>query len=278
MTICPQFSPQRMSILSELARQLGAAWMQAGLIEEPTGSLLPQNREEAYFVQDRMAAAIGEELSGWKVGATSARMRELDGHDDVIPGRIFRSLTWQGNTHTLAIEKFPGARVETEFAFRLSCDLPVRAEPWSAQELAPFATLHPAIEIIGNRHALSHATKQQRSLMTIADNGGGIGFVFGQPVDDWQKIDFQNHPIALSVDGGRMAENFTGEMRCVPLVALADLANHLRARSIGLKNGDFVSTGAATVPQPVNKGSHVIADFGTIGRIEIKFGQGNGKT
>jgi 2-keto-4-pentenoate hydratase len=264
--------PQRMPILIRLAAQLGAAWKVAGQIEEPTGPLLPEDRDEAYFVQDRMAEVIGEELSGWKVGATSSKMRELDGHDDVIPGRIFRSVTWQGEFHALASDRFSGARAETEFAFRLSRDLPVRADPWTPQELLPFATLHPAIEIIGNRHALKQASKQQRSLMTIADNGGGIGFVFGGPVEDWQAIDFQNHEIWLRVDGGDRAENFLGQMRCEPIVALADLANHLRERGIGLKKGDFVSTGAATVPQPVAGDSHVIADFGTIGKIEIRFG------
>jgi 2-oxo-3-hexenedioate decarboxylase len=264
-------SQERQHHLRALANRLAAAWKAAGQIDAVSDGELPENRSEAYFVQDEMAKAVGDPLSGWKVGATSARMRELDSHDDVVPGRIFNSVTWQGTILSLSAERFPGARAETEFAFRIDRDLPLREAPWRADELAPAAVLHPAIEIIGNRHELPDAPAPVRSLMTIADNGGGIGFVFGDPVDDWQGIDFQNHFIALTVDGDAEAEKFLGSIRCVPIQALADMVNHLASRNISLKAGDFVSTGAATVPQPVLKGSHVMADFGALGKIEIRF-------
>ena len=262
---------ERKQRLQDLATRLASAWKVAGRIGDISVLDLPGNRPEAYFVQDRMSEAIGEDLIGWKVGATSAKMRDLDGHDDVIPGRIFRSVAWSGNTHTLAASRFPGARVETEFAFRLSKDLPVRNGGWTVEELEPWVVLHPAIEIIGDRHDIAGAAKSLRSLMTIADNGGGIGFVFGDPVMDWQGIDFQSLEINLTVDDGKPAENFFGDMRCIPIVALVDLVNHLAERGFGLKAEDFISTGAATVPQHFGKGSHVKADFGQLGRIELKF-------
>lgn len=264
-------SGDRKIVLEGLARRLATAWKDAGLIGAISDQELPRNRAEAYAVQDMMAAALGEQLSGWKVGATSAKMRELDGHDDVIPGRIFQSVTWSGPDHRLDASRFPGARAETEFGFRLAQDVPLREAPWTVEELAPSAMLHPAIEIIGNRHVLPDAPKAVRSLMTIADNGGGIGFVFGDPVADWRAIDFQTLVISLSVDGGEPAENFLGEMRCVPIVALVELVNHLAARGFGLKAGDFISTGAATVPQHFAKGSQVNADFGALGRIDLRF-------
>ena len=63
--------------------------------------LIPANRAEAYFVQDQMHAKLGLELAGWKVGATSPTMREIDGHEDVIPGRIFSVRTYLGTRHSL---------------------------------------------------------------------------------------------------------------------------------------------------------------------------------
>ena len=262
---------QRRPRLDGLATQLGTAWLATAQIPEPAPATLPQNREEAYYVQDQMGAVIGEPLSGWKVGATSAKMRELDGHDDVIPGRIFSSVTYLGGEQQLPSLRFPNARAETEFAFRLQADCPLRKAPWTAGELAEQVTLHPAIEIIGNRHTLAEGTKQQKSLMTIADNGGGIGFVFGDAVEEWGARDFRNHVIRLQVDDHPAAENFLGDMRCEPLQVLADLLNHLATRSIGLKSGDFVSTGAATVPQPVSAGSTVAADFGELGTMRLHF-------
>ena len=261
----------RLKELKFLAEKLGRAWLHSSMIDESDLSELPKNRKEAYFIQDHMAEVIGESLSGWKVGATSEKMRELDGHDDVIPGRIFQSFTFVGPVHTLPFSRFLNARAETEFAFRLRESIPVRKKPWTPAELEDKAVLHPAIEIIGNRHQLRDALKSAKSLMTIADNGGGIGFVFGEGYENWQHLDFRNHTIRLQVDENPPAENFLGEMRCDPLEALADLVNHLRGRKIALEKGDFISTGAATVPQPFVRGARVKADFGIIGSIEILF-------
>ena len=258
--------------LEALAGKLTVAWLNQSLIEDLVEDELPQNRTEAYLVQDLMNRQIGQSISGWKVGATSAKMRELDGHTDVIPGRIFKSVTYHGRQVKLPIERFPRARVETEFAFRLLADCPIDQAPWSAEDLIERVVLHPAIEIIGNRHVLPHGSKEQKSLMTIADNGGGIGFVFGEAYENWQNLDFQNHYIQLSVDGSEPAENFLGELRGAPLKALADLLNHLAQRGFSLHVGDYVSTGAATVPQPFQKGSVVNADFGNAGSITLQFG------
>lgn len=263
--------PNRLKQLESLAEKLGQAWLKNSLIEESNYSEIPQSREEAYFVQDQMAQFIDKDISGWKVGATSAKMRELDGHDDVIPGRIFSPVTFVGPIQKLSIDQFPNARVETEFAFRLNEDIPIRDRNWTAADLENKVSMHPAVEIIGNRHQLKSVTKSEKSLMTIADNGGGIGFVFGTAFHDWKNLNFRNHSICLQVDDNPEAENFLGEMRCQPLEAVADLVNHLSSREISLREGDFVSTGAATVPQPFLKGSYVTADFGIIGKIQITF-------
>ncbi len=254
---------------ADLAVTLARAWQSCGVIEAWPSKGRPTTRAEAYRIQDAMADALGEIVVGWKVGATSAKMRELDGHDDVIPGRMFASTTWEGNDVDLPSGRFPRARVETEFAFRLTGDAPLRDTPWTATELADAVELHPAIEIIGNRYPPDGPPPS--SLDTIADNGGGIGIVFGPAVERWQDLDFQHHPISLTVDDGEPSENFLGDMRCIPLQALADLLNHLQSRGFGMRAGDWVSTGAATVPLSIHTGAQVRADFGELGRIGLRF-------
>ena len=257
--------------LVALADLLADKWLDPAMPVKLEPHQFPKNRNEAYYVQDYMFAALGENLAGWKVGATSARMRALDGHDDVIPGRIAASTCFIGTHMKLPIARFPKARAETEFAFRLHETPGLRNKPWRAEEMAEIMTLHPAIEIIGNRYQAEGISKAQNSLLTTADNGGGMGFVFGDPIDDWQKLDFQHHKITLSVDGKAPAENFLGDMRCVPAQAAADLVNHLAKRDISMKAGAFLSTGAATVPQHFEVGSVVHADFGGLGVIELTF-------
>jgi 2-oxo-hept-3-ene-1,7-dioate hydratase len=258
--------------LENLAAQLAEAWLNSSMIKDLAEDQLPQNRIESYMVQDMMARHIGQTITGWKVGATSAKMRELDGHSDVIPGRIFKSVTFHGNQLELPAARFPKARAETEFAFRLLSDCPINRAPWSVNDLVGQVVLHPAVEIIGNRHVLSKSNKSQKSLMTIADNGGGIGFVFGDSYPSWQELDLKNHLIQLSVDDNPPAENFLGELRGAPLQALVDLLNHLARRGYAMYEGDYVSTGAATVPQVFQKGSVVHADFGEVGSIRLQFG------
>ncbi len=257
---------------AEFAKALARAWQCSGVIDTWPASGRPATRVEAYQIQDAMAAYLvnaGETVAGWKVGATSAKMRELDGHDDVIPGRMFESTTFLGCDLDLPSARFSRARVETEFAFRLKRAAPLRQALWTADDLEDMVELHPAIEIIGNRYPPD--SPKPGSLDTIADNGGGIGFVFGAAVKDWQGIDFQQHMISLTVDEGEPSANFLGDMRCVPIQAMADLLNHLQTRGIAMEAGQWASTGAATVPLPVRAGSKVRADFGVLGRIDLRF-------
>ena len=261
----------RRAILDDLADQLSAAWPQPGSQVALSQDQFPHDRAEAYYVQDRMHQLLGERVAGWKVGATSQKMRELDGHEDVIPGRIFISRNYVGTRFDLPFAKFPNSRIETEFAFCMTASPALRDSPWTAKEMEGMMIMHPAIEIIGTRFIADGASKSENSLLVVADNGGGVAFVFGDPIEDWQDIDFQNHNINLTVSDGPPAENFLGDMRCVPSEAVADLVNHLAERGEVLRAGDYVSTGAATVPQPFGEGDIILADFGMLGQIELNF-------
>lgn len=262
---------KRRPMLERLAERLAHAWRRAGHVEGVSESQLPDDREEAYFVQDEFARLVEEPISGWKAGATSPRMRELDGHEDLIPGRIFSSTAWRGTTVEIDAALPRNPRVETEFAFRLTRRFPPRAKPRKPEELSEAAVLHPALEIIGDRLLLPGAPPWRRSLGVVADNGGGFGFVFGDAVPDWRGFDLVRFAITFQVDGGRPARNFSEEERCAPEAALADLVNHLSARGIAVEEGTFLSTGAATVPQPVADGSEAVADFGELGSIRVRF-------
>lgn len=257
--------------MSALASRLAEAWRSCGVIDAVRAEEVPLSREEAYAVQDWMVQAIGEPVTGWKIGATSARMRELDGHDDVIPGRLLAPTTFDGHQSGLDIGRFPRARLEAEFAFRINVDLPARAEPRDLEEISEIVTLHPAMEIIADRYPHGDGDLKIGTLLTIADNGGGIGFVYGDPVFEYSGVDFHQHHVALTVDGGPESENFLGEMRCDPLQVLTDLVNALGVRGVDLASGNFVTTGAAAVPVHVTPGCSIRADFGDLGDIEVVF-------
>ena len=60
-----------------------------------------------------------------------------------------------------------------------------------------------------------------------------------------------------NVDGGAFA-------------ATAWLANMLAAKGQVLKAGDYVTTGSVTPPMPVKADERVVADFGRLGRVELR--------
>ena len=263
---------EKQSSFKKLADRLGRSWLDVSIVDGLTPMEVPRDRSEAYFIQDRMAEAIGQPVTGWKVGATSAKAREKAGIDDLIPGRTFASTTYFGADHKLPGDRFPSVAVEAEFAFCLREDIPLRDSPWVASELSEKVEFFPSIEIIGLRHQLPNELSERKLFMSIADNGGGVGVVYGDVFEGWKEIDLRNHHVHLQVDDNPPQENLFGEMRCEPLEALADTLNHLAGRGLGLKAGQFVTTGTTTAPPPLPVGARLLADFGDMGSISVYLG------
>ena len=256
--------------IREAGRRLAEAWLAARALDAFPDELRARSRAQAYAVQDAMAAAIAEPVTGWKLGATSPTMRARAGHDGAIIGRVFESVTFD-TPAKLSMARFPDSRVECEFAFRMHDAILPRARPWTAGELAERAVLHVAVEIIGNRYPKDAGAFKPATNDEIADNGAGIGFVFGPAVAHWGRHDLRNLRIDIRIDDREPAENFLGECRCDPIEALLQAAGILGERGIAIEAGQYVSTGAATDPQPVRAGSVVRARFGFLGAIDIAF-------
>lgn len=256
--------------IREAGRRLGEAWLAARPMDAFPENFRARSRTEAYAIQDAMAAVIGERITGWKLGATSPTMRARAGHDGAIIGRVFESVTF-GTPAVLSMTRFPDSRVECEFAFRMRDAITPRAQPWSAAELAERAQLHVAVEIIGNRYPKGSEAFKPTTNDEIADNGAGIGFVFGPAITHWRRHDLRNLFIDIRIDASEPAENFLGEFRCDPIDALVQATGILGERGIAIEAGQYVSTGAATDPQPVRTGSTVRAQFASLGTIDIAF-------
>jgi 2-keto-4-pentenoate hydratase len=252
--------------LEQLAADLATAWRQDTKIALPENGTGPTSRAEAFAVQDRMAALIGDRTAGWKVGAAVKAVQELEGHDGPIIGRMLAARFYHSPSHVPAAT-FAGGKVECELAFSLTADLPRQDAPYGRDEVAEILVFHPAIELTGSRYAPA-AGRQPSTHEVIADNGSAGGFVFGPPLADWRSIPFATLPIDARLDGAPL-EVYTGVQRYDPVMAVADLATALAARGIGLRAGDFVSTGSATVPEPIDAGQTLIAVFGGLHRLEV---------
>ncbi|WP_160382319.1 2-keto-4-pentenoate hydratase [Pseudooceanicola pacificus] len=255
--------------IEHFADQLAQAWVDRRPIVDAPPVLLT-DRQDGYRVQDMMARRIGEPVVGWKAGATSEGMRRRDGHDGIVPGRVFSSGLFVGAAHRLDAASYPGGMLEPEFAYRF-LESPGLRTDWTAEDLGPLVAAHVAIEIIGSRMAPALPPECRGTAMTIADNGNGFALVIGPEIATDAEYDPLRHPVDLRIDGGPPARNSPPDIRADPLAALADTVNLLAARGISLDSGNFVTTGSATETLPVQKGSTVTADFGGLGTIRLTF-------
>jgi 2-keto-4-pentenoate hydratase len=235
----------------------------------------PHSLDEAYAIQEAVTAGLGEAPVGWKIGATDAAVRALEGFAEPVAGRLFA-----GHVHAAPAD-LPAAlfttfrNCETEFAFRLARDLPPRQTPYRREEVvAAIATLHPAIEIGDTRYRDRAA---MGGIGVCADNSGGTEFVRADGIAGWRDLDLPSRTVTLEVDGAVRAEGAGSAVMGDPVEALLWLANHLSRRGIGLEAGEIVTTGSCTGITKVDTGARARADFGDLGEVVIDFGRARGE-
>jgi 2-keto-4-pentenoate hydratase len=258
-----------MDKIDRLATALADAWINNKPIPLPAAVDGPASRKEAYAVQDRIAAIVGELVAGWKIGAAVRAVQVFEGHDGPIPGRVFASRVFHSPA-TPPAALFDGYKVECEFAFRTAKAFSPRPQPYGRDDIVPHLTLHFGIELAGSRYQPNTGGRKATTHDAIADNGAGGGFVFGAGTADWQKLDFETMPIAARIDDGAPIQTYTGNMRRDPVDIFVETVNDLSARGITLEAGHYISTGSLTLPTPVHRGQELVACFGDFEPLRLK--------
>lgn len=224
---------------------------------------IPLDQQEAYAIQDAVAAALGP-VGGWKVGAGSLTASPTCApmpaqHIFAAPYHFFDLL-------------MTGSRgVEVEIALRMKHDLPPRATPYECAEVvAAVATVHPAIELVSSRYTDYPAANP---LAGLADALSNCAFIYGPGRSDLGQIDQSVQHAELFFNGMEVASTVGGNpaVDIWPLVTW--LANHLGRRCGGLKAGQFVTTGSCTGLLFADRGSSVNASLRDLGAVDISFAQ-----
>ena len=251
-----------------LAETLWAARIQGNVIAiEP--SQQPATAAAAYEVQTAMLKLAGLPQAGWKIGATTKATLELLAVDEPFVGPLFRPHCHpNGAEVSLVAAHRPG--LESEFLLGLAADLPARARPYEATEVAAAIDfVAPAFEIIGCRFEGGLAGK---GVLVIADGGANAAIVQGEPMRDWRRFDLSRHPVRLRLNGAEVASGSSGDLVFGdPIGAVAWLANQTVLAGRGLKRGDIVMTGTCTGLTPIKAGDEALADFGDLGEVRARF-------
>jgi 2-keto-4-pentenoate hydratase len=251
--------------IAAASRVLVQHWRDGSKLDALETRLRPQSRADGYAVQ----AALGGELFGWKIAATSEAGQKHINVAGPLAGRIMRdTVIADGGTASM---KGNAMRVgEPEFCFRMGRDLAPRPAPYGIDEvLAAVDTLHPAIEIPDSRFT-DFASAGEAQL--IADNACAHLFVLGAATAaNWRAMDLVEERPQITLRGERYVghgKNVLGD----PRVALAWLANELRGLGITLRAGEVVTTGTCHPPLPIQAGHHFAVDFGVLGKVSVGFG------
>lgn len=257
-----------MGDVETLALRLWEARRDGGVVD-PADVKEPENDIESYAVQDEIVRLSGQPARGFKVGSTSAEAQKLLGTSEPGSCPVLAPYYFEAPAEiTLVPTHMPA--LEGEFAFRLGRDLPAREAAYDVADVRDaIDAVAGAIEVVGTR--LKGGLAGKGRFLVTADSGANIALVVGPWQSDWQNIDLKAHAVAMHVNGEIKGAGTGKRALGDPMNVMVWLANQQSKRGRDLKAGAVVSTGTCTGLDPVALGDQVVADFGTLGPVEITF-------
>ena len=219
-------------------------------------------------MQDGLVQSAGLGLAGYKIGATNAQVQARFGVDAPFSGRLFADFVGESPLHV------PAGRVnfyaiEAEFDFVMGRALAPRRTPYTRDEVqAAVASVHPAIEVPDSRYTDWLSMKAPD---LIADNAIGCLLALGPAAAGGLTHDLAGQPVVVRINGEVVSEGAGRNVLGDPWNVMVWFANHLSAQEHTLEAGHVVTTGSAADVVQCRPGDTVTADFGPIGRAEVRF-------
>jgi 2-keto-4-pentenoate hydratase len=232
----------------------------------------PKTAEEAYLVQEilvqQLLAYYGGTVIGYKIACTNPTAQRQLNVEGPFYGHLLSSFCSESPARLRASDFFMRV-IEAEFGFQMARDLPPVSAPRHREEVAAVVEgVIPGIEIVDSRFE-SWTTIGALSL--TADQACNAAWVRGPLLKNWQAIDLAAQPVRLTVNGSVLREGTGSAVLGHPLNALLWLANMLSSRGLGLKAGQYITTGVTTEVYMAERGDVIAADFGPVGSAELLF-------
>ena len=227
------------------------AWRTGTLLPELPERIRPRTMAEGYDVQDRLVAALGHPIAGWKLGLGSAQQKRRSGIGRAVAGRILGPhLHHDGDVVTL-----PNAApvtVEFEIAYVLGRDVSPDEASFDIRDVVVEARV--AFELVLSRFVDRRAVGWPSF---AADNAGFQALVLGEAIPA-DRVAAVADSLVVSCDGEARARALTSGEATDPAAALADLVAIAGERGMVLPAGSVISTGTVSAPFDVAAPSAVI--------------------
>jgi 2-keto-4-pentenoate hydratase len=219
---------------------------------------------DAYQIQEKLLAQLvadGERVVGFKLGLTSAPMRQLIGVDSPDFAPVLSSHVHADGSAITAGE-FIAPRIEAEIALVLATDL--RGPDCSALDVAAaIRGAVPALEIVDSRIA----GWKIKLADTIADLASSGAVVLGPTVTPATGLDLRLLGMALTRNGELIATGAGAAALGNPLQAVAWLVETLHPLGGYLRAGQFIMTGSLHGAVDISPGEYYRAEFDRIGPV-----------
>lgn len=231
--------------------------------------LVPSDKATAYRVARMVEEELGWQVAGWKIAAMKEGLQRQLRTDSPIYGRVFAPLIVPSPAsleHARQCSPIP----EVEYQARLGADLPPRVKPYTLEEVTEaVVSLHPGIELAECRFVHDAAFPPLPAI--LADGAGSGTIACGAAIPDWRTRDIAGQEVRLTCNGVLRRTGTAAEALDHPMVPLTWLANELSCTGIGMKAGQFVSTGTLTGMLRPKRGETYVADFGPFGTVEASY-------
>jgi 2-keto-4-pentenoate hydratase len=246
-----------------LARRLREAY-RSGTVPPLRDSLDPGDGAKAYRIQEintRFWQNEGRRLVGRKIGLTARAVQAQLGVDQPDYGALFADMAIP-NGGRLDPARVLQPKAEAEIALVLKADLyGADVTPEAVHAAASHAVA--AIEIVDSRIADWKITFAD----TVADNGSSAFYVLGDQPRPLDGLDLFPCGMATEVNGAIVSVGAGAACLGHPLNAAAWLA-----RTVPLRAGDVVLTGALGPMVALSRGDKVIAHIGGLGSVSFALG------
>ncbi len=261
-------------LIRDLAKRLYAARKNRTQLRHFSKEYPTMTIEDGYAIQRtwvELEIKDGRTIKGRKIGLTSRAMQQASQITEPDYAPLMDDMFFETGGD-IPFERFIAPRVEVELAF-------VLREPLKGPGVTLFDVMRatefitPALEIIDARiEQYDRDTKAPRKVFdTIADFAANAGIVLGgRPVKpdsiDPRWVGAMLYKNAVIEETGLAAAVLNH-----PANGVAWLANKLAIYGDSLQAGDIVLGGSFTRPTQAVKGDVVLADYGRLGSISMRF-------
>ncbi len=253
--------------IEDAAELLVSARISNTIIESIPLEIRPTSLQDAYAVQDRFIELLGAKTCGWFGACTNEVIQNLLELDEPYYAYLLKDHLYQSPA-IIDTKKYPPIVFECEFGFVVNRDFLPSGYPYPREIIEEsIVRVCPTIEIVAGH--LKDWPKQD-VFSVIADNGTDGALIIGKGTKNWKGIDLINTPVTLSINDKVERIGSGANVLGDPLHAFVWLVNAITRDGKKISAGHVQNTGTATDIYWAEPGDVAVADFGSLGRVELK--------